>query len=595
MSQRIIGAPLEVARGDRHRYIAYNALTRRRFVVDRELLEIVLRLDGLATVDEHLRSLSETTMPHLASTDLFDLIREAQRAGLVATEDSIREALASKSARPPKSRISSVCWISRNRPEEVHSSIDSWTDSLSPSDRRPQLLVFDDSDQSPFQKPGTILMGRSSASGLIRHLTAEGIPERVAQFAFFGAGRAQYDGAYPAYGANRNRCLALTAGQMVLMLDDDVSCRFLRRSSASKTPVLSGHVDPTHVFYYVEEGEDFQDKEFEEVPAIDPLALHEAYLGQPLASVQQEHGIDLSTINRSLLKTLIGRQRRCRVTQPGHFGASGTRHRGRLLHLAGPIRARHNTDASFHRGLVGMRSRRWVDRPILSTGSAILSMIMAIDNTTPTPPFLPLGRGEEWIWSTIFQACDPMFIAYLPDCVHHRGAPGSGGGLVSPTEYRFSLTEGFRHLVALWSSSEADRANPLQALERLGSHLLESARLPWSDFVERITPLWIREAETTRDRIEDLLMLYGKKPTAWAKAAEDFLDSIELYLEAADFGVPFDLPTREESYLSGAADREGWPRGAFLQLVEDYGHLLQWWGEIWRLSADYNSQLRPID
>src|SRR5688500_14202276 len=80
-------------------------------------------------------------------------------------------------------------------------------------------------------------------------------------------------------GANRNLVLLLTAGDQVLMADDDIVCEPWTRDGGSQGVAVWGHTDP-------QDSEFFASREDARHAAAswsgDLLAAHEALLGQPM-------------------------------------------------------------------------------------------------------------------------------------------------------------------------------------------------------------------------------------------------------------------------------------------------------------------------
>ncbi len=580
---QVIGAPFSRLAGDRHRSLIYNPVDRNPQLVDSVLADLSEELGSFGTLDEQTACLAQGDFSHLSRDQIRALISEASELGLVITEEEARRALRRNATNTKPPPITSVVWATKNRRESIAESVRSWRAALRRGGRGARYVVADDTEKPAGGVPtsqhlhGTsIVIDRDATARLVRHLADRGIPEDVARFAFFG--EEEYPGFR--YGANRNRCIALTAGENILMLDDDTEPSSARSRKASDTPAFFGLVDPTELSYHHTDDEIHGLPEFVPDPVeTDPLLEHESFLGRDLSSLFFESvgrvAPEVTSLDRELLKRFLSGHGTIRITQPGSYGATGTRHNKRLLHLAGSTRAYHGSEEAFVRAAASSRNWRRVRQPVLSIGSAFLTMAAGIDNTTMVPPFCPVGRGVDWIWSTTFHCCDSILLAYLPICIHHLGAPTPPDARQDALgTYRLFFADAFRMIIQGVAGTPGSGQGVEAALIDLGRRLETLGTRTWDELLDVVGPRWIAEMEATRDRLDDLLVYFEESPPSWSKTVRAFLEGIERYPAESQFGIPWDLPGRQKDCRR---DQE-----SLLRLVRRYGLLLQVWPDIRR-------------
>lgn len=201
------------------------------------------------------------------------------------------------------------------------------------------------------------------------------------------------------YGANLNLALLLTAGERFLMIDDDATLDpFVLAPPGDGLSLRVGH--------------DFQvrfpdparpETEQHEALEVNPVAVHEAVLGAPVAALARKHGLQdghlLADLSPQMIHDFSARPR-VRLTTNGTLGDSGTGSMLWLYTLPPEQLAPWQESETAYRRLAFSRrvARTTLETQIASSISLMTTTLTGVDNRELLLPVPAKGRGEDLIF-----------------------------------------------------------------------------------------------------------------------------------------------------------------------------------------------------
>lgn len=378
---------------------------------------------SFAPLGEHAQRVAQA----LHNADVAYVLRSLQalnQHGLFVTPEQWLQRLQPTENIPDGSSVdTTVVLRTCERRDELVARLGEWRVRYGPNRA---LIVLDDSSRAE-----TVGSNREAC----RQLAKEGVP-------VFFSGRAQWDvvavealagpdpglwrwllcsdetAAGNSYGAALNRALLMSAGRRVALVDDDAQLsRVYAETQGGGTRPASLGADPYTVRYLAVD--ESLDRDLEQIH-VDPIAAHEALLGLPIGAIVQpddalwqgwESRIDAATLTR------VSRASTVKLTVNGVVGDSGSPSNLRLV-LDDPEalgRAAHDADvyAELRRMHHVQRLRSGLNLSPVSILTA--ATMVGIDNRSLVPPVLPLGRGEDYLFSAALEFLYPrLLVAELP-------------------------------------------------------------------------------------------------------------------------------------------------------------------------------------
>jgi hypothetical protein len=212
-------------------------------------------------------------------------------------------------------------------------------------------------------------------------------------------------GEFPTYGVARNLALLLSVGKRALVLDDDIMLDAITPPLSPKT-LRMGHANEREaVFYPSQEALNQHALPSQE----SPLALMSSSLGHPLAALLPKHFANdrgLAGANGHLMDHLTG-QSVARITQCGSWGDPGTANANWIFHLPeNALKKLLETGDSLASTLSARASWLGYRGPVISQYGT-LSQLTGLDHTVLLPPYLPAGRGEDFLFGILLQRVHP--------------------------------------------------------------------------------------------------------------------------------------------------------------------------------------------
>ena len=496
-------------------------------------------------------------------------------AGLLTSESAVRkEAMryGTNGTDFPEGRgqISAIGIPTRQRMHSVIAALRSWRGNVSRHGRHVRFVVADSSRPEDQARLATALDALRNDIGLeaehlddawratlIRTLADEtGCRPDVLRFALCGSEACSTN-----YGANRNALLLATAGELSLHVDDDVRPPLLQAPDARSGIALSSQADPNEYW--------FGACDWEQAEEVNFVEMHESLLGRSVVRLLEQSGWDDMVIDDAqapLLRRLPNG--RVGLTFAGHAGDAGTSSNASRLFLEGASLGRL-VRAGYPEGMRTREVGRAVARPTIGNGLFCLGMNMGVDNRELFPPFMPVGRNEDGVFSATLEAVFPLCLrgfcaGYV---IGHRPEEPRPP---FPAEIAF---EGFRVndilavLIAEWGVAQPD---PLpRRLYDLGKRLVEYAALEQPDFNMTCRAAVERSIGMSMLHIEQALSgPAGSIPTMRADLRR-FAETLEQFATRRECDAPVDL-------IGNAAER----RSRLRDLVGAYGTLMKHWFDI---------------
>ncbi len=363
-----------------------------------------------------------------------------------------------------------------DRVTTVHATITSYLANAAEAGRRVPVLVSDDSPDPAVRSACRDMLGglarrfgspigylgpeeRECLAAAVAELS--GVPLGVARFACLG----DRSTGLTTIGANRNSILWHTAGEQVVMADDDVVCRIAAAPGCRAAPVVSSSGGQLDQREYPD-----RDTALADWPAVQEslLDLHERWLGRvPLASLDVD--ADFDGASPTTVRRLTARPGRVAVTLTGIVGDC----------------AWDNVDSHLADGEPLPRSREWSQvalRPTLTDRpTPLFGWCIGLDNRQLLPPFTPIGRAEEVAFGNLLARCfADHYLTYLPWALLH--AP--------PEERAFSTEPNFAIGFNGWIPSilgnidTAFARDPAVRLGIIGAALVELSKLSDDEFAD---------------------------------------------------------------------------------------------------------------
>lgn len=413
-------------------------------------------------------------------------------------------------------------------------------------------------------------------------IEAGNLPAEVVNFALFDVDKT---GASP--GANRNALTLHSVGDMIFSADDDTVCRLVASPEIREGLVFSSSADPSDYWMFRDrqntlDGVKFTDK--------DLLGSHEELLGRNLGAIVDKMSADFEKIDNDFLRRLEKGNGKVLVTFNGLVGDCGWgapfgfwgAPMGYLLLAEKSHRRLVESESSYRMALTSREILRCVNRRTITDDSFGMTTFVGLDNRDLLPPFLPVRRGQDLIFTKMVWECfSEGVFGHLPWALLHE-----------PVEVRkfwpgeiFRTASGFdtaKLMIECVKSCEFGRGgNASEKLRILGRHLCELGNLPAGEFEEFIRLQTWRSSQGFIGLAEERLQSCGDAPKFWANDVRKYLDLLCKSLTTEEYFVPLDL-------LQGRNINDA--RQLAQSLVYKFGQLVLWWPEIVTTAKDLRSK-----
>jgi hypothetical protein len=537
------------------------------------------------TLAGHRQALLQAGWQDDGSDYLGSALRELIEQGLLRSRtDFLRNvASAAGSGEEPPEPIASLAWVTRERPELLRRSVESFIAGAAAYRREVSFSVFDDSPGEGDREATRAMLAelgrsrgvpiryagleekRAFASLLVREAQSEGATEELLDFALFDPFGVGY-----AVGANSNALLLGTLGERTVLLNDDAFCRFASPPAPEVGLHLSSAQHPMQLRFF---GDRASLQGRASFVAADILGAHESLLGRSVAGClrapEAAAGVDCAEITPAFLRLLEGGGCRVLVTMTGACGDSGMGSPRFVLSLEGENREELIHDEQRYRE--AFRSREVlhvVPAPTISDSPLLMALNCGLDNRELLPPLFPVLRNGEGVWAQILRQCWPSaLVGHLPLATLHEPPEARRFAEEEATRISIRLPDLLILLVGAYQPGAGWLAGA-RALEALGSYLARIGALPLPRFEELLRSLWVAEMSRYGTHLEELLLLHGGEPDYWAEDVESHLEAIRKRVAGGPRLGPEDVAERvgEEGALA-----------ACQAMAARYGQLLEAW------------------
>jgi hypothetical protein len=572
--------------------LVYSPADQSSRIVPHNLALLLDRCRSFRTLDQHAQSCAnflrqsnrgaETLNPESVRKHIAALVKD----GFLISEKEVLAACHLSDQAPPE--IASVGVVTRDRTESMDRCLRSYIENSKKYGRSNNFVVVDDSESlTGRQRNKERLLslkqeydvdisyaGREEKMRLAASLVSEGgFDPDLLNFALINSGDHEFS-----CGKNRNALFLQTIGDLVFSTDDDAVCRLA-------TPPQSDHeyeqeprgqpLTPIEFWFFTDRQEALSSAAFVEE---DLLAAHEQLLGRGLGECLAEFDdVGLLGMERPIshhLQSVASGEGRVLVTLTGMIGDSGIRvpvtHR--ILNPA----SRQRLIASKETYLTGRSSRevlRVATRACVSNRTWFVSTALGYDNRDLLPPFFPVLRGTDGIFSATLSRCyEYGYVADVPRAILH--APNRSGTYDRDAVMQSARGITMHALIITCLNSRqvlAGLNDNAEGMRKLGSHIIEIGSMKLRDFEEFIRlHLW-REQGNAMSNLERDLLDYHNPPAYWVHDLKQYLAEMQRSLTKPDYVVPKDL--RDGHSLEEA-------RELSRQLVSQFGQLLSHWPDI---------------
>jgi hypothetical protein len=390
-------------------------------------------------------------------------------------------------------------------------------------------------------------------------------------------------------GASRNALLMCNIGYGLLMVDDDTVCDSLELNRSKIVPHSQRDTNVgTDCIMFESHQEAVQSCRRS---VADFLGEHQKLLGKHTSktSFRVQKLLPGGDVGGSSGPLATNNPGRIRVTLNAVVGDCGW---GFPLHQMLPRHAlnRFIDDERKYHVACSCRTAFQGSTSVLVTESAphMLGNSMALDFSEELPPFVPIGRGEDYLFSLVLETCYPRTrFGYLPIAIQHLPVEARRrfglGEFVGRAGF-IDLATAFSALISKWRNSlgVASEATMLD----LGRYLENVASAEDATFEAILTDSLREKVMSLSKSLEAELESRGNRPDYWVRDITAFLSKLRTSSIRGDNAIPIDL-----SIVLGKERAKHATKTAVLR----YGKLLTAWPEIVSSVRDLaKNELRPL-
>jgi len=348
------------------------------------------------------------------------------------------------------------------------------------------------------------------------------VPLRTLRFALFGRHRLSYNP-----GANRNWIPLLAPGSLVVSVDDDTTANVFVPTYVGSRVKHEDVENPLQIWLCSDSKE----------PASEPalkldasaLVLHERLLGR---SFIQPSSPDACGTQASEEAANVA------ITMMGHYGDAGILDPNWLL-LKGSSRSRlMASESTYHSAITSRRILRVASRWAIEKPTCFMTGAAGYDLDKLLPPFMPVLRNEDGVFSVTMMKCMPQYrMGLIPVAVEHE-PPVSLRGTGSerfPTMLHYRMSDVVKWAIDGWQTTK-EGASTVK-LRYLGRYLETIGDMPMPEFKSWLRELRLKERDRQIATFQGMLDRHSHAPGFWAK---DMSRCIIQMRRARDLG-PADL------------------------------------------------------
>lgn len=371
------------------------------------------------TLDQHVEVLT-SSIPELAGQqqDVMGVLQMLLDAGLLVSASSVCERLNAEVAAPVDLPPTRVFIVTCDRPAAVKRLLESMLHAGNLT-RHEELFLIDDSRDPAnaelnraaaadfnFTCPRNMnYVGASEAKLLLNKLVAQ-LPAHEQGIRFL-IDRERW-GEQKSYGLARNLCLLLSIDCRAIVLDDDVICAAVE--SPHKGAGLQFGERPREIDFYSSQQDILSRTKRAD---FDPLSGHALCLGLNIGqAIVKLSGNSLTEAQlegaSSAYLSQWNAQSQVLVTQSGTLGDPGTPSTEWVYTISSGSSARLAQSAGGVQGALVNR-QYWMGQPRpMFTKMAAVSQMTGLDNSQLLPPYFPVFRSEDYLFSAMVEHIHPQ-------------------------------------------------------------------------------------------------------------------------------------------------------------------------------------------
>ncbi len=466
--------------------------------------------------------------------------------------------------------------MTAGRPALLRRALESLRRHCDDHERAPRVIVVDGSPHEPDRRatraavaavaargtPGARYVGPDEADALRARLVIHGGPNMPLR-----PGSA---------GANRNLLLLLTAGERLLMMDDDVVCETWAGEDCHERIAVMGHHGELIRTTFAET----RAAALAAAPraSIDLLGEHEALLGRALRDLIADSAqpMDATWACAHMRHAVAGATAHTvRVTMTGVAGDAGIHCPHRLLLAADPLRAQLcGAGDTFATAMNSREVVRIARARVLTHHPGCMATCTGVDNERLLPPFLPRGRNEDGVFGAMLSMAAPdTLFGHLPVGIVHdspRPSARDTAAILSARETRLA------DLIVPLAASVSGHARAPEAWLREAAALFSDLGRRPADALAVIVGDVIRVQRMRELAHVDELCRSRAWPAYYQAALEAYRDTLDAGLERPAFFLPIEF--QHDGSLSTGYTALGGTLAA-------YGALLRAWPALWEAAA----------
>lgn len=387
-------------------------------------------------------------------------------------------------------------------------------------------------------------------------------------------------------GANRNVVLLATAGEDVLMVDDDMVCQPWAREGRRDVVTLAGHSDLRHLAFFPTRAAAIEAA----TPAdVDFLAVHGRLLGRRVDELAGMCDVDtLADGCVHMTAAVDGRASlRVRATFAGLAGDAATYCPETLLFSTGRWKVALSTPATYEMAFASRECHRIADTYVVTHDPHFMAGCVALDNTAATPPFMPFGRNEDGVFGVMLTVCEPdVAYAHVPVGVIHDADPPSSDAIrlcPAATETRSSEA-----LIALLQAHArgAMLVGSGGRLSRLGTWFEGLAAMEHDGFRSLLTRALLERRQRELTLIDSAVTGRTEYPEYWVR---DMIGYREILLDSM-VGEAFFTPVEFRDTVLGGRTLAG-----VQVFIAELGAGLREWHDLWQLCYAQGADLLALE
>lgn len=377
------------------------------------------------TLEEHLEMVAHT-QPELREHPqaIKQVLENLAKRQLFTSASAFSEEVFGGTATEPESSLAGVLVRTKDRPAHLMSLLESAAALEQAHGEARRFLIVDDSaDEQCAQenerlasefnqrtRGGARYLGRQWREAVTSKLIALA-PDHESSIRWLVGPAGQADGFTG--GQGWNAALLATAGQRLLMFDDDFLLAARRPSEAVDHRLqLMPDASSRYARFFASRDEVL---EAGDAVASDPLAPHERLCGAGVSGLLDSLGLELVFDDlrqrdlKSLRQHLAGA--RIKTTHMGTYGHSGAGSHAWVFLVPPAARAQLWESEPAYRAIM---SEQWVMRGVSNPKISAMGVYapVAIDNSTLTPFAAPMERGEDFHFASMLKFLYPNAVDY---------------------------------------------------------------------------------------------------------------------------------------------------------------------------------------